>query len=89
MKGAVRIDPKGPNRTKKKQPHKIDDRRREHSTKTGRGPRTIGERWPRQETDRKATTDRLDSAQSEDPVAKELRFDRVSKEAKNKHKAET
>ena len=36
------------------------------------------------------TTDRKDSAQREDPVAKELRFDRVTKEGKkNKHKAES
>ena len=44
---------------------------------------------PRQETDIKATTNRADSAQREDPVAKELRFNRVTKEVKkNKHKAE-
>ena len=35
-----------------------------------------------------ATTDREDSAQREDPVGKELRSDRVTKEGKkNKHKA--
>ena len=61
--------------------------------RTRRGPRTNGERRPREETDREATTattDREDSAQREDPVTKELRFDQVTKEVKNnKHKAES
>ena len=58
-----------------------------------RGPRTNGERRPREETDREATTattDREDSAQKEDPVAKELRCDQVTKEVEEQqHKDES
>ena len=42
---------------------------RGETTRTKREPRTSGQRLPRQETDTKATTDRADSAQREDPVA--------------------
>ena len=40
---------------------------------------------PKPRDRREATTDRGDSARREDPVAKELRFDRVTKEANKKN----
>ena len=79
-------NPKGANRSwgKNATPKAIMKRIREPSTRTGSGRTPKDRRWLRPEEPQE-TTIRDNSAQREDPVAKEPRFDRVMKKVNQNH----
>ena len=83
-----RVEPSDRKGTLEQAPEALEGQDQGEEARTRRGPRTHGERRPREATI--ATTYREDSAQREDPVTKELKFDRVTKEVKkSKHQAES